>query len=260
MKFLFAFGMFLFGAMSCTHTYAQAFDSFIFFNDDYKKLQTRAKNAQKPYFIYFYANWSMPAKEMNEKTFKNGALVRYATDNYLGISLDAESKITDGEQLAKLYKVLYYPAVVFFTPEGKETDRVYGFVPAKKLLAKMQSNVHKTGQGKTPDFSYKLIQKQDNKGDLLSVSVRTQRYNGYGLQVGVFEDYKNVFAKVRELQEKHHYRNVMVYVKEIPGKKDHFKVILGPLFTKAHAKNTQKLMAKKLKTKTLIVELDDLDY
>jgi len=245
-----------------TAGYSQAFESFIFFNDDYSKLQARAKNANKPYFIYFYANWCMPAKDMNEQTFKNASLVNYAMDNYLGITLDGESQITEGARLAQTHNVLYYPTVIFFTPEGKAVDRVHGFQSASALLAKMKENVGKKGNptGEKTDFEYKLLQEQDNGGYLFTVSAKTQKYNGYGVQVGVFKNYRNVFLKVLELEEKYYHRNVMVYVKESESGDDLFKIILGPFFTQVQAENYQKLVDQKQKMKGVIVELDDLDY
>lgn len=245
-----------------TTTYSQAFESFIFFNDDYSKLQTRAKNADKPYFIYFYANWCIPAKNMNEQTFKNSALVNYAMSNYLGIALDGESLISEGSKLAQQHNVLYYPTIIFFTPEGKPVDRVHGFQNASALLAKMKANVGKKGAptDDETDFEYKLIQEEDNEGYLFNVSAKTQKYNGYGVQVGVYKNYRNVFLKVLELEEKYYNRNIMVYVKESEDGDDLFKIILGPFFSKVQAENYQKLIEQKQKMKGVIVELDDLDY
>lgn len=242
---------------------AQAFENFIFFNDSYEKLQLRAKNSNKPYFIYFYANWCMPAKDMNEQTFKNQYLVDYGMNNYLGIALDGESQISDGAKLAQVHNVLYYPTVIFFTPEGKPVDRVHGFQSAADLLAKMKANVNKKGapsEDEQSDFEYKLIQEQDNEGYLFNVSAKTQKYNGYGVQIGVFKNYRNVFLKVLELEEKLYHRNIMVYVKESESGDDLFKIILGPFFTKVQAENYQKLIDAKQKMKGVIVELDDLDY
>ncbi len=239
-----------------------AFERFIFFSDTYERLQTRAQNANKPYFVYFYANWCMPAKDMNEQTFKNPTLVDYAMNNYLGIALDGESQITEGAKLAQLHNVLYYPTVLFFTPEGKLVDRAHGFLSATELLAKLRANVGKRGAptGDEPNFAYKLIQQDDNTGYLFSVSARTQKYNGYGVQVGVFKNYRNVFLKVLELEEKFYFRNIIVYVKESPTGEDMFKIILGPFFTSEQAANYQKLVKDKHKLDGVLVELDDLDY
>ncbi len=249
-------------ALSSIWAHGQAFESFIFFNGNYEQLQTRAQNANKPYFVYFYANWCMPAKDMNEKTFTNPTLVNYAMNNYLGIAFDGESQITEGAQLAQTHNVLYYPTIIFFTPEGKEVDRIHGFQPASVVLAKLKAHVNKRGEptGPESDFEYKLIQPEDNEGYLFNVSARTQKFNGYGVQVGVFKNYRNVFLKVLELEEEYYHRNIMVYVKESESGDDLFKIILGPFFTQEQAENYQKLIEQKQKINTVIVELDDLDY
>ncbi|UZR92859.1 thioredoxin fold domain-containing protein [Chondrinema litorale] len=234
---------------------------FIFFDGSYEQLQTRALNSNKPYFVYFYANWSPIAKKMNEETFTNQSLVSYAQSTYLGLSVDGESILDGGEELAKKYNVLYFPSVLIFTSEGKMMARLSGFQTAQALQAKLKQFENATG---TPDISVSeaenLAVAKEKPGEyLFKVSAKTLDRRGYGVQLGVYSNYRNTFMKLLELEEEKFHKNTMVFIKESEDNQLQYKIILGPFTDKTQADTYFKaLMKDKYYKGSVLVDLSNL--
>ncbi|MGB0524847.1 MAG: SPOR domain-containing protein [Flammeovirgaceae bacterium] len=236
-------------------------DSFIFFDGTYEQLQERADNSQKPYFIYFYANWCMPAKEMNEQTFSNKYFIKYADQKYLGLAVDGESLITEGKKLADIYQVLYYPTVIIFSPYGRELKRLYGFQSAKDLLAELRK--YERSEAEPTDAEIKALEEPvytPKKGEyMFNISAKRQPQQGYGVQVGSYNTYRNAFIRILDLEEKYNLGNVLVHVQESEDGSAMFKVILGPFRTEKQARNYINLLHKNQKINGVIVDLKKLE-
>ncbi|MEM1136855.1 MAG: thioredoxin fold domain-containing protein [Bacteroidota bacterium] len=244
MKKLF-FGLFISLILLATTSHAQTSD-YIFFDGSYEQLQTRALNSGKPYFVYFYANWSPLAKKMNEETFTNQALVRYAENAYLGMAVDGESILDGGETLAQKYNVIYFPSVLIFTSEGKMMSRLSGFQSANSLLSKLRQFENATG---APDISVSEVENLppavDNPGEyLFKVSAKTVTRRGFGVQIGVFSNYRNTFVKLLELEGEKFHKNVMVFIKDSEDNQLLYKIILGPFNDKNQADTYYKALSK----------------
>lgn len=236
-------------------------ESFIFFNGTYEQLQERADNSDKPYFIYFYANWSMPAKAMNEETFSNKYFIKYADKKYLGMAVDGESLITEGKELAKVYQVLYYPTVIIFSPYGKELKRLYGFQSAATLIAELRK--YERSEAEPTEAEVQALEEPaytPKKGEyLFNLSAKKQPQTGYGLQVGVYGSYRNAFIRVLDLEEKYNLGKVLVHVQEKADGTAVFKVLLGPFRTEDQARDYITLLKDKQKIDGVIVDLTSLE-
>ncbi len=238
-------------------SFAQA-PNYIFFDGTFEQLKTRAANAKRPFFIYFYANWSMPSKQMNEKTFHNQYVVDYAQNQYIGMQLDGESIISEGRKLADHFNVIYYPTVIIFSPYGKELKRLYGYTDPSQFLATLRQyerNMEKPTAGELEEIEEVYVPKDGEY--LFKMNVRKQPYEGYGVQVGVFGDYRNAFIRLLELEEEYSQRNVLVHIQE-GGEKTLFKLILGPFDSQERAKNYLKLVSTKGIT-GIVVSLDRME-
>lgn len=230
---------------------------YIFFDGTYEQLQTRAANAKLPYFVYFYANWSMQSKEMNDNTFHNKYVLDYMRTRYLGVQLDGESIISEGRKLADHFGIVYYPTVILFSPYGKELKRMYGYTDPTAFLVelrKYEASMAKPGEGE--NTTPKPIYTPKDGEYLFKMNVRKQAYEGYGVQVGVFGDYRNAFLRLLELEEDYGQRNVLVHIQE-GGLQTLFKLVLGPFDSKVRADNYHKLIEKK-GIKGMVVTLDDM--
>lgn len=233
---------------------------FIFFDGTYDQLQTRAMNAGKPYFVYFYANWSQLAKKMNDETFTNQSLASYAQNAYLGLAVDGESILDGGEELAQKYKVMYFPSVLIFTSEGKLMSRLTGYQSASTVLSKLKQFENATG---APDISVDEATEMEAieiPGEyLFKVSAKTIARKGYGVQIGAFSNYRNTFVKLLELEGDKFHKNIMVFIKESEDNQLLYKIVLGPFTDKAQADSYYKaLMKDKYYTGSVMVDLAEL--
>ncbi len=237
---------------------------YTFFEGSYDQLQTRALNSSKPYFVLFYASWSLPAKRMFTETFSDPALVAYASENYLGMALDGESVISEGAELAEKYNVMYFPSILIFTPEGKLLKSMPGFTEAGKLLATLRQyrNEHGTPEIEMADAADDMQPVVERPGEyLFKVSAKVLPRTGYGVQVGVYSNYRNAFEKLLELENEYFHKNVLVFIKDnMESGELMYKVILGPFSTEDQAAAYQELLKAKdnYYTNSLKVDLTNL--
>ena len=100
-----------------------------------------ARAANKPVVIDFYADWCLPCKELDEKTFTDAAVVA-GLDGFVRVKADltaAEDATT--KALTSQYEILGVPTIVFLDASGKERKdlRLTGFEPAGKFLERVKS-------------------------------------------------------------------------------------------------------------------------
>ncbi|HEX8255376.1 MAG TPA: cytochrome c biogenesis protein CcdA [Thermoanaerobaculia bacterium] len=95
-----------------------------------------ARAAGKPVVIDFYADWCLPCKELDEKTFTDPRVVS-ELDRYVRVKADltsAEDATT--KALTKQYAIIGVPTIVFIDANGKESPaaRLTGFEPPDAFL------------------------------------------------------------------------------------------------------------------------------
>jgi len=104
------------------------------------KALAAARAANKPVVIDFYADWCLPCKELDEKTFTNPA-VAAELNRFVRVKADltAPDDATT-KQLTKEYAILGVPTLVFIDATGKELPnlRITGFEPPEKFLARLK--------------------------------------------------------------------------------------------------------------------------
>ena len=252
--------IFTFFILCSAKLYAQD-ESYVFFDGTYEQLQERSDNAERPYFLYFYTNWCMPAKDMNEKTFTNKYFIQYADKKYLGMAVDGESLITEGKDLAKRYQVLYYPTIIIFSPYGKELKRLYGYQSPANLLAEMRK--YERSEAEPTESDIKALEgtiHTPKQGEyLFNISAKKQPQVGYGVQLGVYGTYRNAFVRILELEEKHNLGKILVHVQEKPDGTSVFRVLLGPFRTEEQARDYVSLLKKNQKITGVLVNLKALE-
>lgn len=99
-----------------------------------------ARMTNKPVMIDFYADWCLPCKELDEKTFshpqvigESGRFVRLKAD--LTHTADVMSR-----ELSERYRILGVPTIVFLRTDGSEAEqlRLAGFEDAQRFLERMR--------------------------------------------------------------------------------------------------------------------------
>jgi thiol:disulfide interchange protein DsbD len=97
-------------------------------------------SAHKPVIIDFYADWCIPCKELDQKTFGDAAVARE-----LGRFVRVKANLTNDkdpkvQQLTKDYSIIGVPTIVLLDASGKETQslRLTGFEAPGEFLKRLQ--------------------------------------------------------------------------------------------------------------------------
>ncbi len=101
----------------------------------------RAALERKPVFIDFYADWCIPCKELDRRTFVAPAVVE-ASGGFLMLKADLTSSSSRlARELTRKYKIRGVPTLVFLAADGNEIAdlRVVGFVDKDEFLKRMKS-------------------------------------------------------------------------------------------------------------------------
>jgi thioredoxin:protein disulfide reductase len=99
-----------------------------------------ARAAGKPVIIDFYADWCIPCKEFDEKTF-NDAKVIDELDRFVRVKADlTATSDAKTQELTKQYAILGVPTIVFIDAQGNEVRdaRLTGFEPPDSFLKRAQ--------------------------------------------------------------------------------------------------------------------------
>lgn len=97
----------------------------------------RIVQAGAPLLIDFAADWCIPCREMDDRTFTNPALLREAK-RFRMVKADITQETAETAQLEEQFAVRGVPTVILFSSTGAEQRRFVGFVDAVDLLAAMR--------------------------------------------------------------------------------------------------------------------------
>lgn len=99
-----------------------------------------AKMRDKPVMIDFSADWCLPCKELDEKTFTHPRVIEEA-ERFVRLKADlTHSTDTQSLQLSSRYQIFGVPTIVFLRPDGTEASeqRLFGFERPEDFLERMQ--------------------------------------------------------------------------------------------------------------------------
>jgi cell division septation protein DedD/thioredoxin-related protein len=112
-----------------TRTEAQ---TIAFSKGNLAQAKSKSVSEGKLYFAYFYTDWCLPCKWMEENTFKDAELIQFIQQNYLAVKLNIDDK--DGHQMREQYNVEFLPTLLIFNQSGDIVDRFEESLPAAKML------------------------------------------------------------------------------------------------------------------------------
>jgi thiol:disulfide interchange protein DsbD len=109
--------------------------------DKYDAKAISAATAQKrPVVIDFYADWCLPCKELDAKTFTDPSVIA-EMNRFVRVKADLTlANNPETQALAKQYSVVGVPTIVFIDSSGREVSslRLTGYEPPAKFLARAQ--------------------------------------------------------------------------------------------------------------------------
>jgi thiol:disulfide interchange protein DsbD len=105
-----------------------------------EKALSAASTAGKPVIIDFYADWCLPCKELDAKTFSDPAVAR-ELNRFIRVKADLTlSDDPKTQALGKRYGILGVPTVIFLDASGQEIRglRLNQYENAEKFLARIR--------------------------------------------------------------------------------------------------------------------------
>jgi thiol:disulfide interchange protein DsbD len=139
-KFQHAFGMLLaLGAVGTFLAWPRPVE--LPFREYSPALLEEAKRGKKPVFIDFTADWCLPCRELEIKTFSTPA-VHEALRGWVLLRADlTQFSSAPVEELKKAYSIMGVPTLVFLGPDGRESkgSRAVGFIDRDGMLGKIGS-------------------------------------------------------------------------------------------------------------------------
>jgi len=109
--------------------------------------QERIKEAPKPIFIDFTADWCGWCKVMDRDTFSDPTVAKYMNENFYAVRLDYDSEEKfdffgeeyTARQLGAKHKVPGLPTILLVTHDNKKSKTLVGFKKPEPFLAKLKS-------------------------------------------------------------------------------------------------------------------------
>ena len=99
---------------------------------------TRAEKDGKAVVAYLYTDWCGYCRQMDNTTFKDPDLIQQLSGQFTWLRLNPE-KEEAGRSLQQRFGVSGFPTVLILNSNGRELDRIQGYVPASRFLIMMQS-------------------------------------------------------------------------------------------------------------------------
>lgn len=98
---------------------------------DLKAAKAAAAAEKKPLLVYVVSNNCPPCERMHLATFKDPAVLGVLAAKAVAIEFNSDLLPALGAEL----RVTKFPTTIFFAPNGKELDRIFGFHEAKPFIA-----------------------------------------------------------------------------------------------------------------------------
>jgi thioredoxin-related protein len=105
----------------------------LFFTGTWEEAQAKAKSEEKYLMVDAYAEWCGPCKRMDKEKFHgNPEVGAFINQNFVAYKVDCEKG--QGPAIAMKFKVISYPTLLFFNPQGQLVSRSLGYNANPRLF------------------------------------------------------------------------------------------------------------------------------
>jgi thiol-disulfide isomerase/thioredoxin len=127
----------------------------IIFQTDYDVALKMASRENKPVIIDFYTDWCKWCKVLDTVTYVDPLVIGMSADNIF-VKINAEVDTA----LAGEYSIAGYPTIVVAGPDGKEMDRIWGYLPPTDFYNQVQ--LYLQGKETLEDYLGRLEDEPEN--------------------------------------------------------------------------------------------------
>jgi len=124
---------FIFGqSVFLNHDDVEAEGGVQFYQGSFDEALALAKKENKLIFMDSYATWCGPCKRMSSEVFTKSSVGDLFNEKFINVKMDMEKG--RGPELARKYRIKYYPTLLFIKPDGKIKRKEAGFHSDSLLL------------------------------------------------------------------------------------------------------------------------------
>jgi len=95
-----------------------------------------AENLEKMILVDFETDWWTWCDRLDNDTYSDKRIIKYASENLISIKIDAEKGI--GPEQKETYRVRGYPTILLLDPSGNEIDRIVGYRPPDEFMSELE--------------------------------------------------------------------------------------------------------------------------
>ena len=108
-------------------------DGIDFSKADWNAVLAEAKADNKIIFVDAYTTWCGPCKQMRARVFTQDEVGKHFNANFINVKMDMEGP--QGRKLARQYRVMVYPTLLFVNGDGEVVHRSAGYQNAEQLIS-----------------------------------------------------------------------------------------------------------------------------
>lgn len=102
----------------------------------------RAKKEKKLVMVDVYTDWCGWCKKLDKDVYSKKEVIEKLEKDFIAVKLNPE-KSQKNRKIAGGFDVNGYPTIIFVGTDGKQVDRIGGYVPAEEFLKKLNEIVSK---------------------------------------------------------------------------------------------------------------------
>jgi len=165
------------------------------------------ERAQKEYVLVdFETDWCKWCKVLDEKTYPDPQVIKFARKHLVGFKIDAEKGA--GIALAQKYNIEGFPTLVIMDNNGLEVDRIIGYYPPPQFLEELK----RITNGIETIKAYEL-EAENSPGQELPLSNLAEKYETAGYSEKAVKLWQEVRDLDQELKSKAEFRLAIIKFK-----------------------------------------------